>query len=52
MRDIICITSIKHLEGVYERLLGYGEIIYEPDITKQKLKILFNLCDANFDDFL
>ena len=48
MRDIICITPIKHLDGVYEKLLGYGEIIYEPDITKQKLKILLDKSGARY----
>ena len=48
MRDIICITSIKHLEGVYEKLLGYGEVVYEPDITKEELKILLNESSINY----
>ena len=25
---ILCITPIKHLEGVYERLASFGEITY------------------------
>ena len=37
---ILCITPVKHLDGVYEKLKSCGEVIYEPNITKQKLKIL------------
>ena len=48
MSKILCITPVKHLEGVYERLLGYGEIIYEPDINKQELKILLNESGADY----
>jgi|TARA_Y100000034_G_scaffold72127_1_gene86986 phosphoglycerate dehydrogenase-like enzyme len=48
LSKILCITPVKHLEGVYERLLGYGEIIYEPDINKQELKILLNESGADY----
>ena len=48
MSKILCITPVKHLEGVYEKLLGYGEIIYEPDITKEELKILLNESSINY----
>jgi D-3-phosphoglycerate dehydrogenase len=34
---IICITPVKHLEGVYERLEQYGNFFYEPNITKNEL---------------
>ena len=34
---IICITPIKHLEGVYERLEQYENFFYEPNITKNEL---------------
>ncbi len=34
---IICITPIKHLEGVYGRLEQYGNSFYEPSITKNDL---------------
>ena len=40
MSKILCITPVKHLEGVYEKLLGYGDVVYKPNITKQELKIL------------
>ena len=48
MSKILCITPVKHLDGVYEKLLGYSEIIYEPDITKQKLKILLDKSGAQY----
>ena len=41
--NILCITPIKHLEGVYEKLLGYGEVIYEPDIDRDTLKIMLDV---------
>ena len=40
---ILCITPIKHLEGVYEKLSTFGEVRYEPNVTKQELiEILIN----------
>ena len=44
--NILCITPIKHLNGVYEQLSTYGEIIYEPNINKQELKILLAKIDS------
>jgi phosphoglycerate dehydrogenase-like enzyme len=41
--NILCITPIKHLEGVYEKLLGCGEVIYEPDIDRDTLKIMLDV---------
>ena len=35
---IICITPIKHINGVYENLSSLGEVIYEPYITYDELK--------------
>tara|TARA_Y100000592_G_scaffold91770_1_gene152399 strand:+ start:10618 stop:11556 length:939 start_codon:yes stop_codon:yes gene_type:complete len=40
MNKILCITPIKHLDGVYEKLSGYGELIYEPEIKKDELNKL------------
>jgi phosphoglycerate dehydrogenase-like enzyme len=40
---ILCITPVKHLEGVYEKLLGYGEVIYEPEIDRDTLKIMLDV---------
>lgn len=34
---IICITPVKHLEGVYKRLEQYENFFYEPNITKNEL---------------
>ena len=42
MNIILCITPVKHLEGVYEKLLGYGEVIYEPEIDRDTLKMLLD----------
>ena len=33
---ILCITPVKHLTGVFEKLSEFGEIIYIPDISKKK----------------
>ena len=38
MKNIICITPIKHIDGMYEKLKRCGNVIYEPEITKSKLK--------------
>ena len=42
---IVCITPIKHLDGVYERLEQYGEIIYLPEISKLELTALLETPD-------
>ena len=39
---IVCITPIKHLDGVYERLEQYGEVIYVPEISKLELITLLS----------
>jgi D-3-phosphoglycerate dehydrogenase / 2-oxoglutarate reductase len=38
MPKILCITPIKHLKGVFQRLSEFGEIIYIPNISKLELK--------------
>ncbi len=48
MSKILCITPINHLDGVYEKLESYGDVIYKPDITKQELKILLDTSGANY----
>ena len=35
---IICITQLKHLDGVYDLLKEFGYVTYVPDITKEELK--------------
>ena len=37
--NILCITPVKHLPGVYEELEKYGKITYLPNISKKKLRI-------------
>ena len=45
---IVCITPIKHLDGVYERLEQYGEIIYIPEISKLELTALLETPDIEY----
>ena len=45
---IICITPIKHIEGIYDKLKSYGKIIYKPHITKEQLKTLLKNSDAEY----
>ena len=35
---ILCITPLKHLEGVYDNLSKCGEIFYEPELNVDNLK--------------
>lgn len=37
LKSIVCITPIKHLDGVYEALSQYGDILYCPNISKTQL---------------
>ena len=49
MNRILCITPIDHLEGVHEALAARdSEFIYEPNITKQELKILLDKSGARY----
>ena len=36
--NIVCITQLKHLDGVYDLLKKFGHVTYVPDITKEELK--------------
>lgn len=38
MKKILCITPVKHLEGVFDLFGLYGEVVYEPNIAKTELK--------------
>ena len=38
MKKILCITPVKHLEGVFDLFGLYGEVVYEPNISKTELK--------------
>ena len=32
---ILCLTPIKHLDGIYEYLERYGKVHYSPDLNKE-----------------
>ena len=38
MNKIICITPIRHIEGAFETLEQYGEVVYDPYINKVNLR--------------
>jgi len=40
MKKILCITPVKHLDGVFNLFSRYGEPIYEPNISKDELREL------------
>ena len=37
---ILCLTPIKHLDGVYEYLESFGEVYYNPDLSKGEFNFL------------
>ena len=43
MSRILCITPVKHLDGVYEKLESYGDVIYQPEIDKDTLKTMLEM---------
>ena len=45
---ILCITPVKHLGGVYEKLQSYGEVIYKPEVDKNELKILLDTTEVDY----
>ena len=45
---ILCITPVRHLDGVYEKLQSYGEVIYKPEVDKNELKILLDTTGADY----
>ena len=45
---IVCITPVKHLNKVYEKLQSLGEITYVPEITKDDLKSLLRDIRAKY----
>ena len=47
MKRILCITPVKHLNGVFEMLEDCCEVIYEPSISKDDLRQL--LGDSTID---
>ena len=42
---ILCLTPIKHLNGIYEQLQSYGIVDYHPDLKKQNVKGLIDSFD-------
>ena len=34
---ILCITSVKHLDDVYENMCKFGEVVYKPEISREEL---------------
>ena len=55
---ILCITPIKHLDGIYEHLCSFGPVTYLPNLNKaqiQKLELSnYNVifCNPNKQNFL
>ncbi len=45
---ILCITPLKHLEGVYDNLSECGEIFYEPDLNVDNLKSTLQKTQAEY----
>ena len=45
---ILCITPIKHLEVVYDKLLECGEVFYEPDMKVSSLKSTLQKTNAEY----
>ena len=41
-KTILCITPVKHLEGVYEEMSKYGNIIYKPNIKENQLRTILS----------
>ena len=37
---ILCITPIKHLDGIYEYLESFGEVYYNPELNKEDFNFL------------
>lgn len=40
MKNILCITPVKHLNGVFEIFGQHGEVVYEPNLSKDELRQL------------
>jgi len=45
---ILCLTPIKHLDGIYEHLESFGEVTYEPDFHE----VDFNFFDVSGYDII
>ena len=38
--NILCLTPIKHLDGIYDYLESFGEVYYNPDLNKDEFNFL------------
>ena len=47
-KQILCITPIKHLVGVYEELSNYGRIIYSVDKNEDDLAKILSDSQAEY----
>ena len=55
---ILCLTPIKHLDGIYEYLESFGEVDYKPDLQdvdfdffdKSEYDVIF--CNPNKQKYL
>lgn len=47
MLKILCITPVKHLQGVYEELEKLGKVSYYPNINKKNLKKMLEINNYN-----
>jgi len=45
---ILCITPIKHLNGVFTELSKHGDVEYQPDFTRSDLKSYLNKNDVDW----
>jgi len=45
---ILCITPLRHLDGVYDSLLECGEVFYEPNMTIDSLKPTLQKTEAKY----
>ncbi len=60
MNNIICITPIKHIEGVLDQLKLKGNVTYAPEINKKQLKEILErkkninciFCNPNMQSFI
>jgi len=48
MKKILCITPVKHLDGVFDLFKYYGKPIYKPNISKENLKNLLLSSDIEY----
>ena len=56
---ILCLTPIKHLDGVYEHLESFGTVDYHPSLSKESIRGLIHsfdydviFCNPNKQNYL